>query len=233
MANINLFQPASLADFLISDAVSKQTIERIVNGQLPFPMSKQAICLWGVNGTGKTTLAKMLPDLIEASGNLMPTANANSMWQSQHYYQVTSCGLGNNSVSLLQDLHKRSQSVVHTSPKGYYYEILDEVDLLTPATQASLKALISNATETIFIMTTNFPEKLERGLKDRAHMIEMNQPKPADMEQMGRHFLRLMGLTGNEVNAALLQEIAVASQGSMREYCSAIVTIGVDLGGTI
>ena len=229
----NPFPPKSLTDFVISDASSRQEIENIVNGNIPFPVFKEAICLWGAYGTGKTTLAKMLPPMLEASGNMPKSSNGLNPFQSLDYYHITSCGHGSNSVNLVQEMAKRSSSVVDLSPKGYFYEILDEVDMMTQAAQASLKSYISEAKDTVFIITTNHPDKLNAGLKDRSYMIEMNQPSPVEMEQTGRRFLRDMGLTGNEVSSEILQQIAAASRGSMREFGGAIITIGLRYGGTV
>jgi len=66
------FKPTSLDDFVISDAASKQQLEAIVSGKLPFPLfGKNSICLWGTYGTGKSTLALLLPHLLEQSANLV------------------------------------------------------------------------------------------------------------------------------------------------------------------
>lgn len=133
----------------------------------------------------------------------------------------------------MQDLNKRSNADTHLSPKGYFYEILDEVDILTPAAQASLKSTISFAKSTVFLLTTNNPNKLDRGLVDRSFMIEMNQPNPAEMEHMGRRFLRQMALTGNEVASDTLQQMAKASRGSLRDFGQAVLILGVENGGVI
>lgn len=202
------------------------TLKSIVNGDLPFPTQKSAICLWGTYGTGKTTLAEMLPMLLEASADLIPSTRAVRIFASQDYWHLTRCGFGSHAVTIMQDLHKRGQSDTRLSPKGYFYEILDEVDILTPAAQASLKSTISHADSTIFIMTTNHPNKLDRGLVDRSYMIEMNQPKYEEMDEMGRRFLRQMGLTGKEVDDATMQGLAKSSQGSLRDFGSAVFMLG-------
>lgn len=234
MSNLNNpFAPSSLADFTISDPASWSTLESIVSGRLPFPSLKNAICLWGTYGTGKTTLAEMLPTIIDATGNMPPTSRAHNLFDAPQYWHVTQCGFASNSVSTMQDLNKRSNADTHLSPKGYFYEILDEVDVLTPAAQASLKSTISFAKSTIFLLTTNNPNKLDRGLVDRSFMIEMNQPNPAEMERMGRRFLRRMALTGNEVSSDTLQQMAKASRGSLRDFGQAVLILGLEHGGTI
>ena len=233
MSNFNNpLQPSTLDDFAISSASSKLQLESIANGTVPFPMFQHAICLWGTYGTGKTTLAELLPKLLESTGNLRQSSRAESFFSSQDYWQLTGCGFGSNAVEMMQDIKKRAQSDVFASPKGWFYEILDEVDNLTPAAQASLKSMIGSVS-TIFVMTTNNPHKLDKGLIDRSLMIEMNQPKPAEMEPVARRLLQKMGLTGNEVDSATLHQLAVASKGSMRSFAAAVSILGVEHGGVI
>ena len=56
---------------------------------------------------------------------------------------------------------------------GLHYLILDEVDQLTALAQQSLKSTM-NARHCIFILTTNYISKVDRGILDRCVLIEMN-----------------------------------------------------------
>jgi DNA polymerase III delta prime subunit len=231
--NQNPFPPSSLNDFVISDPASKQQLEAILNGRLRFPIMKTAICLWGSWGTGKTTLAKLLPSLLELGANLAPSTRGVQAFASQEYWNFTPCGYGTNSVAMVQDLAKRSVSDLALSPSGWHYEILDEVDMLTPGAQGSLKSAITNANSTIFIMTTNHLNKLDRGLIDRSIRIEMNEPKPEDLEVLGRRFLSRMGVDDSKVTGEILHQFATASRGSIRDFGDAVITLGLTNGGTL
>lgn len=127
----------------------------------------------------------------------------------------------------------RSKSMVATSPSGWHYEVLDEVDLLTPAGQASLKTAITHANSTIFVMTTNHLSKVDQGIRDRSVLIEMNQPKPEDWVSLGQRFFKVMGLTGDEVDPTTFMNFAKLSRGSLRDFGPAVVTLGLSLGGTL
>ena len=119
------------------------------------------------------------------------------------------------------------------SPSGWHYEILDEVDNLTVAAQASLKTTITFANSTIFIITTNHPSKLDAGLKDRSILIEMNQPTPKDCVILAQSFFKRMGLNGDEVPVSVFAELAKASRGSLREFGTAVANLGITYGGKI
>jgi DNA polymerase III delta prime subunit len=227
------FKPKSLADYVISDTSSRKLLESIVDGKIPFPIfGRNGICLWGINGSGKSTLALMLPQLIEQSAKLVGTIRT-SIFEVQKYWDLTECGIGKNSVAMLSELDARCKNMHSQSPSGWHYEILDEVDLLTPAAQASLKAAITFANSTIFILTTNHPSKLDIGIKDRCHLIEMNQPQPTDCISLGQRFFRQMGLTGDEVTPSVFAQLAKASRGSIREFGVAVATLGISYGGVI
>jgi len=119
------------------------------------------------------------------------------------------------------------------SPSGWHYEILDEVDLLTPLAMASLKTAMTFANSTIFVITTNHPSKLDMGVKDRSILVEMNQPQPELCLPLAIRFLQKMGLTGDEVPSTTLLQIAKASRGSIREFGTAVATLGLSYGGVI
>jgi DNA replication protein DnaC len=60
------YEPDQIGDIIWGNAESRLRIEDIVSGAEALPYcGKSAILLYGVFGTGKTTLAKMLPNAIE------------------------------------------------------------------------------------------------------------------------------------------------------------------------
>lgn len=228
------FQPTCLDDFVISDESSRLQLHSIVSGRLPFPLSgRNAILLWGTYGTGKTTLALLLPKLLEQSGQLVGSQRAANLFTSTKYWDLTECAFGSNSVTMISNLNQRSKSMVAQSPSGWHYEVLDEVDLLTPAAQASLKAVITHANSTIFVMTTNHLSRVDGGIIDRSVLVEMNQPKPEDCVPLGQRLFKSMGLTGNETPATTFIQYAKSARGSLRDFGTAVATLGVSLGGTL
>ena len=228
------FLPESLDDFVISDPASRKQLEGIVSGRLPMPLfGKNAICLWGTYGTGKSTLALVLPQLLEASASLVSTQR-NAIFLSDRYWHITECALGSNTVSMMMDLNKRCKESAGYSPSGWHYEILDEVDLLTPAAQASLKTAITFANSTIFILTSNHLNKLDRGIVSRSILIEMNQSADAnDYIRLAQRLLKRMGLLGDELNVEQIATYAKASRGDLRDFGTAVATEGVSRGGSL
>ena len=66
MLNQINYAPKTLNDFVFSNPQSKTTLAAIISLKLPFPnFGTSGIMLYGTYGTGKTTLARLLPDWIE------------------------------------------------------------------------------------------------------------------------------------------------------------------------
>jgi DNA polymerase III delta prime subunit len=231
---MDLFEPESIDDFVLANPQSKLTLENITQGKMTFPLfGKNMICLWGAYGTGKTTMALLLPRLIEAGADLAPTKRM-KFFEMPEYWEVTACASSNNTAQVLAEVRKRTEDHKSYSPSGWHYEILDEVDMLTAAGHASLKACSTFANSTIFILTTNHPHKLDQGVISRCHLVEMNASKnPNDYVGLGKRFLVRMGLTGNEIPDSDIKRYAEAAKGDLREFGSAIAMIGAAKGGRI
>ena len=60
--------PNCFDDFFISNTQDRQKLELILSRKLPFPFGgKSGVLLHGTWGTGKSTLAVLLPKLIEST----------------------------------------------------------------------------------------------------------------------------------------------------------------------
>jgi len=231
---MNIFEPTTLSDFVFNDEPSKIKLESITTGGLAFPLfGKNVICLFGMPGTGKTTLGLLLPTLLEQSGRLLSSSRKVNLFSSVKFWNVSQCGYAKTSVSIIANLQDRVAGDLALSPSGWHYEILDEVDVLTPAAQSSLKSAITFAKSTIFIITTNYLKKLEVGLIDRCVLIEMNQAVSAAYIPLGQRMLQKMQLTGNEVDPKVIEQYAQNARGSIRDFGSAIAIEGLKHGGII
>ena len=215
-----LIAPTSLDDIAFSRAADKTLLDFILKGRLPFPLSgRVGFCFWGGYGTGKTTLAQLLPSLIEAAGVLRPVRqNASIDTRGGLLYHFSRCGVSAGDADTLVEIEARSNNF-STQPtnSGWNYEIIDEVDLMQPKTQAALKSIMTVSTATIFLLTTNHLDKVDGGIKDRCHLIELNAPTQDQMISLSCRVLRQLGLDETEISAVNIPGVISKCHGSWRE----------------
>jgi DNA polymerase III delta prime subunit len=177
--------PKTIDDIIFGNNESKLRIEDIVSGAEALPYcGKSAILLYGVFGTGKTTLAKMLPNHIEYG-----KTKEELVWPEE----FIACQQGFNGPQVMAKIDAiLTKSSFNVS--GLHYIILDEVDNLTKQAQQSLKSAL-NTTRGIFILTTNNVSQLDKGLLDRCVLVEMNAANPNAYLEIAKSIANEAGVT--------------------------------------
>lgn len=198
-----IYQPQNISEIVFGNDESRLVIEDIVNGVLPFPFGGMTgILLYGAFGTGKTTLARMLPAAIEQG----QTGNALS-FEADFF----GCQQG-HSGTVIADTLKKQDKVLSFNASGKHYYIFDEVDNLSKTAQAGLKTTL-NSDRGTFILTTNNISQLDKGVKDRCVLVEMNAATDAEFLPLARRIARDKNVVLSD--AELLTAIA-GNNGSFR-----------------
>jgi hypothetical protein len=124
-------------------------------------------------------------------------------------------------IDLMKSIDSQA-SLISLNASGKHYYILDEIDNLTNAAQASLKAAM-NLPTSIFIMTTNHVEQVEKGVKNRSIMIDM---KAASVEQW-LPIMKALLLKANikDADDQMLADLIEPCHGSVRDIMDAVTTI--------
>ena len=161
------YRPQTLEDCILPKAMLKIFQGYIDKKEMPNLM------LTGFQGTGKTTLAKVMVNSLNADSMFVDcsTDNGKAMIAEQVVPFASTMSLGNQTV-----------------PKII---ICDEADGLSAAAQKSLRPVIEKyALTTRFVFTANYPEKIIPALKSRCACFDFSQKKSEKPQMMVSIFKR-------------------------------------------
>jgi len=157
----------TINDCVFGDSQSENILKHIVTGALPFPnksIGMTGIILYGLPGTGKTTLARdHLCDWIEQ-------ANGGTQLVMPADFQPIVSSDAKKTVKHITAAGK----VISLNESGVHYFILDEVDRLTQSAMKNLKTIMGTRSTSVFVMTTNYLSSIPKDVQARCYCINMN-----------------------------------------------------------
>lgn len=151
---VEKYRPGTLDGYVFKDNYQREEIESwITSGSIPH------LIFSGGAGVGKTTLAKILINLLEIDDYDLLEINASTT----------------NSVD---DIRNTIINFVSTLPFGKFkIVLLDEADYLSPNAQAALRNVMETYHESSrFILTCNYPHKIIPALHSRCQGFHIQKP---------------------------------------------------------
>lgn len=208
------FSPKCVDDIVFANDDARGLVGDLITGARPFPIKegKCGILLYGVNGTGKSALAKLLPDAIERARG--------GEQAFEMYVRVQS---GSNGMSLIQRITNKAMLM----PFGQFnYFVLDEVDELRGPAMSTLKSAM-NYGGTVWVLTTNRFTDIDAGVKDRCHCIPFNAAPAQRWFDLAGRILAHAGVQG--IDDEQLAAVIAPCNGSARQITDAIISLAMSV----
>jgi replication-associated recombination protein RarA len=167
------YAPKNLIEVIYPSAAVALRIKAYAAGQL-----EGHVMLHGPNGTGKTTVAKLLVNAIGGPDAQLEGTDMDEL-------------LG---MSKLKDHMKAACALARLTTSGKYFIVLNEFDTAKKGVSKFWTALDACGGSVMAIITTNNPMAIERAIRSRFDMIEMAGIPAVQALQRVQYVLKAEGL---------------------------------------
>lgn len=193
-------EPTSVDDMVFADAYTEKRIRQYATGR-----RKNNIILHGPTGTGKTTTATIIADSVRKNGLFD--------------YQTPAYNGANFDDATLKKI-ERDFDFQRNADAAYV--IINEVDRLTAAQQAKLRAFLDDTKLGNIIMTTNNLHNIDGPLANRCDVIEM---PPIDAQQWRgkvEDWLRKEGVVATNTQ---IDSVIHTNDGTIRDLIDGVTDV--------
>ncbi len=209
--------------------VTRTLRNAVVRGRLA-----HAYLFTGPRGTGKTSVARILYRAANCEHtvdgdpcNACPICTAALDGRAMDLVEIDAAS--NRGIDDIRDLRDK---VAYRPGEGRYrLYIIDEAhELTTPAWDAFLKTLEEPPAHAIFVMATTEAHKVPATIVSRCQRFDFRRiPFEATREQLAR----VAGAEGLDVEASVLDRLARAARGGLRDALSLLDQLGAFAGGAV
>ncbi|MCJ7747872.1 MAG: AAA family ATPase [Desulfobacterales bacterium] len=187
------YRPKSF-DEMLGNKSTIASLKAIYSRESDWP---HAVLLQGPKGCGKTTLARIIADLLECKGNDFVEINSSN----------------DRGIGTARSIQDGSRFKPVMSKSRVY--LLDEVHMTTPDFQnAMLKPLEDAPAHAYFLLCTTDPSKLIPALRSRCHTFEVQYLTEREIIVLLKNVLREEKA---DISIEILKKISEASDGCPRD----------------
>ena len=160
---VEKYRPQVLEDYVGNEIIKNKIADYIKESSI------QNLLFYGVAGTGKTTLAKLITKNIDCDLLYLNASDERGIDTIREKIQPFAASMGFNDIKIV---------------------ILDEADYLTPQAQATLRHTIEACSSTTrFILTCNYLERIISPLQSRCQTFEITPPSKQEVNYKCQNIL--------------------------------------------
>jgi replication-associated recombination protein RarA len=190
------YAPQNLSEVIIANPANLTRIQCYQQQLL-----SNHIILWGPNGTGKSSVARLLPKAMCGNDVQMETSHFDDLLNRKNLktYLQNACSLN------------------RFDPQAKYFMVFEEFDNAKVNLHKLWTAMDSCADELMVIITTNNPMEISKSMRDRCDLMEFGTLRATDVLPRAQQILAAEGLVLPDpqvLRNLLLQE----RFGSLRKY---------------
>lgn len=197
------YRPSTLEDYVFHDAQQRAAFTKFVTEQtIPH------LLLSGVQGSGKTTIAKILTTAMDVDETDVLVINASD----------------ERGIDTFRDTVKNFASSL--SLGAFKIVHLEEADMLTPPAQAALKRFMEEVHETVrFILTCNHENKIIPPIKSRCQHFHF---KAGDRNDIAERLINILAAEHVRFDLNLLDKYIATAYPDIRKMINALQQNSID-----
>jgi len=198
------YRPKNISEFVFANEQVARQVKRYAKGKTTRPL-----VLYGPNGTGKSTLAELIPKEIEGDHVTVNKVKAEDL----------------NSRAEVRKMFTRSKQFDKMfAPEGQSrnYTVIEEVNFDPKAKGAMRESLDEMEGRDLIIFTTNELDKLDPGLLSRAEVVEVPPASAKRFLPRAQEILKAEGVELDDASVLEVLESVYEVHADNRSYFKAL-----------
>ena len=198
------YRPKNISEFVFANAEVERQVKRYANGKTIRPL-----ILYGPNGTGKTTIADLIPKALEGDQVKVTKIKAEDL---------------NSNIEVRKAFTRSKQFDKFFKPDGQSrnYTVVEEVNFDPKAKGAMRESLDEMEGRDLIIFTTNEVEKWDRGLLSRSEVLEVPPVGPQEFLGKAQEILRAEKVDLDDKSVIEVLESVFEIHADNRSYYKAL-----------